>query len=564
MTRTNFTDPNVLARYAAPIRGMVAEWTSDDRAAQVLAAPAGSELAAGQPLIRALRTLAAAPIDFAERTTGEVTEILALGVAGYVLERATTLPGYSRFANELRAHAVAGRFAKFLDALWEAEAAVHFHDGSDELNARFEPSPNPDIWVDVNRGGEVVAYPCECKRIGTADPKQQDLNEFVLAVDAWVEQSQLPPMKVLVHLRTRPDAALLEAVTAALGDFGVRVASGLDAWATTSVAEGTAQVTVQPLGELAEMQRRPVNVEDVAPVGPMVCRAETVYEGETQDPVAILSLIRVRSDVLPDGVGGFERNLKKAIDQLQRSPSQGPVGFVAVRIRPPRGLGDVYEADRIVRRVLKETGATHVGFVMLAWNESEEERQQLDEPGAHRRLLEYHLRAHYVTNPSASSPFTHLDSALARFGAFPERLLRDPGSGQLVPAARDFLEDPALGGDVPEDEDRFTLFLEHDTPYAPERIGPFPSYFRRGEKRLAAFFQPDCQVQFVELTKGEVSAVASIDMRAWLGESKLLFWICWTATGFQVSMPLGDADDPFVARSTKVQGVFVNVDSGPQ
>ncbi len=508
-------------------------------------------------MVRALRLLEAEPEWLpAGRPTSEIIDVLALAMAGYVLDEAAKMDGFRALESKLRDLASAGQFNYFLDILFEGETAIYCRDGLGASTVRFEKGHHPDIWFELPTAPG-APNPCECKRIEPHDHHQREQRALAESVNKQLAQMSLPRMKVLVHLHRPAESVSSSQLLDLVEGLGRQATDEPEKWHTASTSDEAAQITVQALAQLGEMECRPVVIDDIASVGELIVRAETVYEGLAQDPVAMKSLVRVRSDVLPNRIGAFERNLHKAVAQLDLSVAERGFGTVSVRLRPPRGLGDLYEADRIVRRVLDAQQADHVGMVMLLWNEAEDDHAPKAENGLRDRTVAYHLRPHFVTNPRSNVDLSAIDSAAKRFPPTSLPLLRDLETGELVPTDLSGLADPAGAVVVPEGDDAVSLYTKLVKPYNGSMRGMFPRYLVRDQRKLVLYFMNDFQFRALEFAGDVLSAQVTVDLRAWIGELELLIWVTWRVEGFSLAIPTPGEAAKIRLSSTPVRGVYV-------
>jgi hypothetical protein len=364
------------------------------------------------------------------------------GTILYAAER----PGGEFFIERIRALSEAGAGAGYHDLLFEGEVAVYFQQQVGAARVEFEAGPHPDLWVTLGSEQNKLRVPVECKRIQPIDLKS--VSEEALATrleDALVEfERERFPIKVIVWLHGEPKDSTAGEIIQLVRDLMRVVSDPISdvGWKTASTADGLVQVSAASLGEFGEMREREIRIDDVPAKGSHRIRIQTVYLGKSQDPARARLVLSVRNDAIPARVGAFERNLHKAIHQLALSALKGLPGIICIRLRPPRGLGDLYEADRIVRRKLQESSAEHVTLVGLFWNEAErtEGQQIVQEDGSWFREVEvkYSLVPYFIANPSSRLKSTHLDSLSQRFPAPPEIVIRDPETGELTPVSGDW------------------------------------------------------------------------------------------------------------------------------
>lgn len=554
MYGVNLSDMAQLAEAVEPLRPLLGTWTAEDKWARLQDVPAGSPLLGIFRYVAALRHLDAGRA-LEGSSQSEIQNLLAAASAGHVLNAASRMPGFEARYKTLKELAAAGQFERFLDTLFEAESAVHFVEQMGSCAAGFEAGAHPDLWAWFEQDECATAYPCECKRIEPIDRVQEQQEALAAALEVAIDEAGVAPSVILVDLHEKAARVDAEELVTVIRHIEPRLDTSGSSWITASAPDGKFQITMRYLGELAEMKRRPALLPDIKPSGSMRVRTETIFEGSDQDPVAMRSVIRLRSDRLPDRIGAFERNLTKAVEQLRRLASAHSCGFITVRLRPPRGLGDLYEADQIVRRVLAERTAWHVGLVVLLWNEGEEVREQLHAEAVHRTAV-YRFQAHYISNPLAPKDFSGLDSYAARFPPIPYPMLRDPGSGELVPLDITFMGDPSAEINVPDDEGHASLYFEFRDPYDGTFTGPLPSYLRWRGRKIAVAFIDDASIRCFEMVDGHFTHTATIDLRAWISRTRFLLMLEILNEGFLLKMPSPEEQEFIAAKSAKVRGVY--------
>lgn len=492
----------------------------------------------GENFLRALRAHASTlKDDQTVRDRGDRQLRLRLGSIALVVDQIQQLARSDRVRSELRSLARAWQFERFFDKLFEAEAALHWSHAGGVATVEFPEQPHPDFWADVALERVAVRFPHECKRIEPVDLHSRALESFADKLEKWARETwaSIGALKLTVWLHARPEQVGIDALLATLGELaGLARASGSIQWQTRSDSAGSYQLCLSLAPEWNDLVPGPIKLPDI-PVQPILrlC-AESVYRGTPNDPVRLKYAVSLRTDVLPRRIGAFERNLSKALEQLALSHAGIP-GIVNIRLRPPRDLGDLFEADAIARRVLASPEAGGLALVCLFWNESErEEGQWLGDPGQSAREVRemYHLRVHYVAGTRTPVDFSRLDSAASRFPKVDGELMRDSGSGTLAPIAPNvlaLLDDPMTveelsGAPAGESKDAATLYFKLQEPYR-EDVKEVLRVFRIGSRVFMAAFVGDWTFRIIEFEKREPVRVATIDLRPWLGQSEFLFHI---------------------------------------
>jgi hypothetical protein len=489
----------------------------------------------GTNFLRALRAHASGADDpQAVQDRADPQLRLNLGCIALLVDQVQAIEGGARIRAQLGDLAVAWQFDRFFDRLFEAEAALHWSRSSGVTRIVFPVEAHPDFWSDLAVAGRTFPYPHECKRIQSEDPHGRALNTLAESVEHRVRElwSTIGALKLTVWLHVPAEQIRADALLTDLAHLAAQAqADGSTAWHTRSDANGSYQVSLARAPEWGDFASRTIELPDI-PACPVlrVC-TETKYRATALDPVRLKYVVSVRSDVLPRRIGAFERNLTKALRQLPKSAAGVP-GIVNVRLRPPRDLGDLYEADAIVRRVLESDAGHDLALVCLFWNESEREegpwRATGELPERDVTAL-WHLRVHYVSASRVPIDFSPIDSGANRFPPIDGVLMRDPSSGTLVPVPQDvvaLLDDPASIDTllVPASEARqnaATLYFKLEQPYCKD-ITQVARVFTVADRVFLATFAGDWCFRVIEFANREPVRVATIDLRAWLGQSEFL------------------------------------------
>lgn len=386
-------------------------WVDDCLAELKGVATEQDTLGEGRVLIEAIRDLPKT-LEALERREPppNLYSTLVLASAAYVVSEARHLAGAGSFVKKLTDCANAREFGQFFDTLWEGEVAVYFRNTMRSPTVKFEPGSHPDVWASGAPGGPADLIPIECKRISPIWKEGEEISAladglFRLFID---HEAESEPLKVIVWLhedaeRIDPEDVFTTVVGLAERMCGCGSTTG---WSTATSVSGTFQVSVALAGDDGRSAERSIEIKDVPAKGTLLTSVVTQYLGKPQDPVRLRGLLQIRSDVLPHRIGRLEANLEEAIEQVANSTGHDEAGVVALRLRPPRGKGDLYEADRIVRRKLAELNASHVGLVCLFWNESERQEEprvtQLDGTWSREVVQGYHLKPYFIPNRQAT------------------------------------------------------------------------------------------------------------------------------------------------------------------
>ncbi|PYO62968.1 MAG: hypothetical protein DMD49_01310 [Gemmatimonadetes bacterium] len=488
---------------------------------------------------------------------------LSLGTVARVVSECSAVPGGKRLRRRLRRHAQADRWAEFFDTLFEGEAALYWRN---QMQARveFPAKDHPDFLAAVSLVGHEFFIPNECKRIEPVEKRESELEQFAAALDpdvhAWVVGHA--PVKVVVWLHEEAARISRVEVVGLITDLAAKAVEpsvGVR-WLTASHPKGLFQVSVASAGKDGEVKERPIKINDIPAVGPLLVRTKSVYRGQPQDPVSLVYAVSVRSDALPNRIGALERNLNEAVAQVAVSTTKAP-GVVNVRIRPPRALGDLYEADAIVRRVLRSLDAEHIALAVLFWNESEREEgdwQQVEGQSQRVVTVGYGLIPYFIAHGRAPIDFSPIDSRASRFGS--AAAIRDPETGSMVPVDSQFFEQlertPMVAGDPTRKEPGAWMYFELEQPF-PEGITRQAIQPIKAEGRIfLPIFDDQQHVRFVEFVGREPVCVATLDLRAWQGQREFLFTVRWDDDRWSVSSPTPDETAQIVALSSPLRPVF--------
>lgn len=485
---------------------------------------------------------------------------LFLGAVAQVASECGRSPGGEHFAKKLGELARSDQFSGFFDTLFEGEAALYWREQMHAESIEFPNASHPDFWATVRLREAPLMIANECKRISPSDPKELARETLSARVDEEVGRlwSTNGALKVIVWLHgptTEIDeAGILDLLRCAVVD--ARKDPG--AWFTVGAPTGAFQVSAALAPEQGQWAEREIRIEDVPAVGPLRVCIETHYLGKTQDPTRLKYVLSIRSDVLPNSIGAFERNLVDAVRQLSKS-DVGVTGAVNVRIRPPRALGDLFEADAIVRRVLRESAADHVGLVILYWNETERQEgawRAIDDHTERDVQASYSLQTHFIAGTHRPIDFRPIDSAKRRFPAHDGVVMRDPETGSLAPVGKDLLA--FVEGQREEINDNAaTIYVALKEPFPRNVRRQVLRAIKAGSRVFVPMFDDTRHMRVVEFEGWEPVRVATLDMRAWEGERELLFHVLWTVNGWTVGASCPRARGEVLAAAVPLRQAFV-------
>lgn len=574
----NAGNPRILQGLARDLRDTLGdEWVREE-----LAAADGSTLSSAPVLdiVRAFGRLTAW-LEALQKGAGVSEEALFFKfvMVAHVLSRAKAVEGFEGFRDELRSLARAREAERFYDKVFEAEVAVYFSDNMGAEWARFGPKAgHPDIWTGFPVLHSRLLLPTECKRISPQAEHDRDIDMLSVQLEDQLRRisSTHGPLKAIVWLHGKVSAIAREAVTAVLEQLGNTIGGmpATSSWITASHPEGKFQVSVARLGFAGEFQPPGIHVADVSAAPALLVRSEVRRKTETETEVRITSILSVRSDRKPAPMGKFRERLDEAIGQLCSPPISPSPGAVALRIRPPRDLGDIYEHDRAVRTRLEAPDAERVAFVVLFSNVSErvEGSEIVGQDGntAKEVTAAYHFRPYFITNPSCPLRITGLDSFAQYFpGAVPV-LIRDAESGALTPVTTENVESMRNGMDLPEQLIRASSTV--DQPFTEAEgvatilarfavpLGELPGdgpigVVMAGPRQFRFVVDKDRQLRVVELWDGIPRAVSTIDLRAWWSQSDLCATVEWKGATFQAGVWLPDDKTRVLANSSRLRPI---------
>ena len=486
---------------------------------------------------------------------------LFLAMAAMVAAQCARSPGGERFAKKLRDLARADQFSKFFDTLFEGEAALYWREEMRAESIEFPQANHPDFWATVRLQETPVQIANECKRVSPSD--LQELAREALAVRLDEEVRRLwathGALKVIVWLHAPTtgidEAGLLDVLRCTAADAR-KIPS---AWCTAGAPTGEFQVSVALAPEQGEWAEREIKVEDVPAVGPLRICIETRYLGKPQDPARLKYVLSIRSDILPNNIRAFERNLVDAVRQLTGSNSAGVTGAANIRIRPPRALGDLFEADAIVRRILRESSAAHVGLVILYWNETkrqEGEWRAVEDHTERDVQASYTLQTHVIAGTPRPIDFRSIDSATQRFPPHDGVVMRDAETGSLAPISKEvlaFLDDNSQE----INDDAATIYLSLKEPFPQNVSREVTGAIKAGSRVLVPVFDDTRHMRVIEFEDWEPVRVATLDLRAWEGERELLFHVRWTVNGWTVGSSSPTSRGEVIANAVPLRQAFL-------
>lgn len=514
-----------------------------------------------------------------QQSSEDFTALVRFAMMCQVISRSASFAGAEDFLKRLRDALGARVMDQFEEVLFEGEVAIYWLDQMRAVSVEFgPPSGHPDLWVVLAIGTATIRVAIECKRIQPVGTDERQLGVAANDIDKGFQAitASRGAVKCILWLhrplRSTETAALLADIDKLAAILPTHAPS--DSWLTFGERNGTYQVSLARLGHASEFQTPGPQVEDV-PAEPIIIsrtQARRTEEGSVESRVT--SLLSVRSDQLASRTGNLRDNVNRAFDQLA-SYSPGEIGVVAVRIRRPRALGDLWEADRALRASLIRKAADHVALAVLFWDETGSDREPIDasDPANQGSVVyvSYSLKPYFVANPAAGLRFDQIDSLRSVFPDPPSAFVRDPTSGDIRPIDPVQLAEIEAGadlppiiaeallqaGDMPEQEGDGTLYWKLGGPLRTQLRDGLIGAIKAGGRQFRAFLESSAHLRVVEIEKGTVKAVATIDVRAWLAQDELGLVLSWTSDGFRAALWCPDEVSSVKAESYRVRPVVL-------
>jgi hypothetical protein len=513
-----------------------------------------------------------------QQRSDDVTDFVRFAMMCQVVTRSATLPGAENFLQRLRDALAARALDQFEEGLFEGEVAIYWLDQMHAVSVEFgPPSGHPDLLAVLAIGSARIRVAIECKRIQPVGSDERQLGITAEEIDKGLQAitASRGALKCILWLH-RPlpstEAAVLLAEIDKLAATLPAHASS-DSWITNGESTGAYQISLARVGHASEFQTAGPQIEDVPAEPVLISRAQVRHTEEGAVESRVTSLLSVRSDQLANRIGNLRDNVNNAIDQLAVY-SSGEIGAVAVRIRPPRALGDLWEADRALRASLVRKAANHVALAVLYWDESGSQREPLDvsDPAnpASVVYVSYSLKPYFVANPAARLPFDQIDSQRSTFPDPPSAFVRDPATGDVRPIDPVQLAEIEAGadlppmvaeallkaGDMPEHEGEATLYLKLHGPLRTQLRNGLIGAVKAGKRQFRAILESSAHLRVVEIENRAVKAVVTIDLRAWLAQEELGLVLSWTPGGFRAALWCPDEVSSLKAASCRVRHIL--------
>lgn len=485
------------------------------------------------------------------REPPNVQLMMRFAIAAMIVSRCAEMKDSSTWQARLRAHAFLSDQEPFYDTLFEGELAMYWADyvALQRHGASFgPPTGNPDVWLGLSTHRGRVAIPAECKRVAPRGEKDQAHDAFSSLLEAQVGSlsAEHYPFKLVVWLHCDMSARDVPDVMRLVEDL-IPVARHHGRWVTAFDREGYTQVSLCSLGTDGEFHQNTISVTDIEAKGHLAASLE-IKHGEAH---RVKYIVAVRSDVQSDRLGSLRKHfLKAARDQLPRA-ANGMPGVVALRVRPPRQLGDLLEADQLIRTAMTLPNTEHAAMAVLFWNEDERQEEAIEHEGrpATEKMIAYHLRPYFIPNPRCRLQMD-LDSRRQFFGEAPAGVLRDPFDGSFKPVDAETLEVLRNGGELPDilrsaikdlgkldqNEGTTTRYMKLDQPVGSFTEEVFLGFFYAGNRQFRSFVDPNRHLRTIEVSDGAPRGVCTIDLRAWSENTRLGIVTKWTADSFWVGL----------------------------
>lgn len=475
------------------------------------------------------------------------------------------LRGGDEFLQRLRAALRSGQFGQFEDALFEGEVATYWLSQMRAASVEFgDPSGHPDLRARMVSPNIAVTVALECKRV---QPVSTATRRLSVKVDALEKQfarisDAHGGLKCIVWLHTDPSEQLVNRLVAAVEQLASSLQPSSSGWLTGGDMNGAFQVSLARLGAAAVRQDSEHVISDVPSHPVLVVRSEEVVGSGHR----VKSLLSVRSDKLPHRTGNLRENVLKAIDQLAHF-SPGEIGMIAIRLRPPQAMGDLWETDRTVRGALAQRSAQHVALVAVFWDEQTTQVEELE--NGTERIAARSLRPYFIANSECRLRFDSIDSFASTFVTPPESFIRDPVTGDIRPISATELEVLEQGGDhsaefekalagvggLPEEAGATTLYFRLLDRLALQLKSGLIGSIRAGARQFRIMLEADGHLRAVEVRLRQLASVATLDLRAWYDANELCIVLNWDKEGFSLSLWHPDESIRVIARSSRLRAV---------
>jgi len=503
-------------------------------------------------------------------------DLVRFGMVCHILNTAAAFGNSDHFYGRLRDTLKGDQLDQFEDVLFEGEVAVYWSEQMEATDIAFgPPSGHPDLWVTLLRNGAHLRLALECKRIQTVATEMRRLNEVAVTLEVGYQQilEKPSPLKCIIWLHQPVENSdvpvMLESIRALAS--ALPADSTEDQWITCGSLDGAFQISLAQLGRAAKFQTPGPIISDVPAEPIFLPRVEVQRRNGDNFVSRVKSLLSVRSDQHPNRIRSVRDNVSEAIDQLA-DYLPGQLGVVAIRIPPPRALGDLWEAERAVRGSLVRKAADHVALVVFFWAEGKTDSVAVGDPSAdthNTTVVSHSFRRYFISNSACRLRCDQIDSQESVFAQPPTAFVRDFPSGDIRPIDPAQLAAMEEGGDLPpmiaealdkvgglpEDSGEACAYMKFKRSLRTELGDGLLGVIKAGKRQFRIFMQADAHLRVVEITGGMVRAGATIDLRAWLSQDELGLVLSWHLKGFSVSLWCADEVSRVSAMSSRVAPV---------
>ena len=168
------------------------------------------------------------------------------------------------------------------------------------------------------------------------------------------------------------------------------------------------------------------------------------------------------------------------------------------------------------------------------------------------------------TKRSLTVDFSPIGSAAKRLPAVDGRSIRDPSLGALTPVPQEFwdllanpMELQAVDATLDEEgRDAATIYFELTAPLDSDLRAP-PFAFRVADNPFIAMFAGDWTFRIMEFDGDTPRRQATIDVRAWRGETEFIFTIRSASGNWLLTVGHADGRTEARAASCAIRGAFL-------
>jgi hypothetical protein len=390
----------------------------------------------------------------------------------------------------------------------------------------------------------LLDLPVEVKRVNVESLQSAEMTRFCAELFDQVrsiEQQRGPVIvSALVHQRVTDVSveSVVSGITTALDRLGdlpdVR-------WYSLSGADDVWQISVREFTETESSGNGPIVIDDVPVGGSMISSVRFRQGLEGPEDVEPGPIVRVRSGVPANRIGGLEGLVNKALRQIPRSGSKEQPGSVAIRVNVVTA-NELLEMDQIVRKRLSDVPTPELLFVTLFWEEFERTSKELGEgpEGPREVLLGIHHRVYIIGNPECQACNPPRDSFPEYFPGMAEAThwVRDPFTGALLLLPEDVIAKFNAPVRISASEEAaelsaFTVYVRFEEPLKTVAGAIFPKVFELNGRKYLIQFTDSLTVHCFEFADSVSVHAASIELFAALGCGDLCLGVQQLAEGFR-------------------------------